>query len=169
MQREAADSYMAPPRSSAVDIRVVDDSGGAYELFGPGRQAMMVGRRGARYSIVVKNRSTDRVEAVASVDGLDVLDGRPASLAKRGYIVAGGSTLRIEGFRQSDSTVAAFRFGEVGDSYAASKGDTRDVGVIGVAVFGDRDAPDRNDAQRRLEARPFGNDPDPRYAAPPTW
>jgi hypothetical protein len=31
--------------------------------------------------------------------------------------------------------VAAFRFGSVGGSYAAQKGDDRNVGVIGVAFF----------------------------------
>ncbi len=36
--------------------------------------------------------------------------------------------------------VAAFRFGSVKNSYAGKKGDDRNVGVIGVAVFEERGA-----------------------------
>src|SRR5205814_9322399 len=43
----------------------------------------VVGEEGRRYSIVVRNRSDFRLEIVLSVDGLDVIDGRPASFRKR--------------------------------------------------------------------------------------
>ena len=76
-----------------------------------------------------------RYEVVASVDGLDVVDGRTASLDKRGYVVAPGSTLVIDGFRTSLDEVAAFRFGRVDASYAARTGQPANVGVIGVAIF----------------------------------
>ena len=42
---------------------------------------------------------------VASVDGLDVIDGKAAGHGKRGYILAAHSTLVIDGFRTSDETV----------------------------------------------------------------
>ncbi|GAA5118202.1 hypothetical protein JIN84_16310 [Luteolibacter yonseiensis] len=88
------------------------------------------------YTIVVRNRSKSALEIVASVDGLDVMDGKTASFSKRGYIVNPGSTLEIEGFRTSGSTVAAFKFSSVSNSYANLRhGDTRNVGVIGLAVF----------------------------------
>jgi hypothetical protein len=150
-----------------IDVRIVDDGGSSFEMFREDpSHAYVIGQKGARYSILVSNHTDDRIEAVTSVDGLDALDGRPATLTKRGYIVDAHGSVRIDGFRQSDRTVAAFRFGSVGESYAASKGDTRDVGVIGVAAFGDRDARDSLDTRRRLRARPFG-DSDPRYAQPP--
>jgi hypothetical protein len=65
--------------------------------------------------------------------------------------------------------VAAFRFGRVADSYAARtspRGD-RDVGVIGVAIFGERGAEwSPGELERRDSAEPF---PDSRgYAVPPT-
>ena len=44
----------------------------------------VVGRKNARYSISVKNNSRARLEVVLSVDGLDVVDGKPASVRKRG-------------------------------------------------------------------------------------
>lgn len=96
----------------------------------------ILGERGARYDIVVRNLTRERIEVVVSVDGLDVLDGRSASYAKRGHLIGPRETITIQGWRTSSSSVAAFRFADVGDSYAARKyGDTRNVGVIGVAVF----------------------------------
>ena len=117
----------------------------------------------------IENRSAARIEAVATVDGLDVFDGRHGSVDKRGYVLEPWSTFRIDGFRQNMGEVAAFRFGAVRDSYAAQKGDDSNVGVIGVAFFGARGAPppswlwpDRETA-RRLGADPFPG----RFAEPP--
>lgn len=107
----------------------------AYKEYGYGRR-LVAGSKGGTYSIVVKNRCKSALEIVASVDGLDVMDGKTASFSKRGYIVHPGETLEIDGFRKSESKVAAFEFSGVSDSYANLRhGDTRNVGVIGIAVF----------------------------------
>ena len=67
------------------------------------------------------------------------MDGRPASFGKRGYLIDPHRQLVVEGFRQSTDAVAAFRFGPVRESYAQQKyGDTRNVGVIGIAIFNER-------------------------------
>ena len=71
-----------------------------------------------------------------SVDRLDVIDGRPASFRKRGYILNPHQKLVVDGFRQNTEAVAAFRFGPVRESYAAEKyHNTRNIGVIGLALF----------------------------------
>lgn len=107
----------------------------AYKEYGYGRR-LVGGSKDGRYSIIVKNRCKSALEIVASVDGLDVMDGQTAGFSKRGYIVYPGETLEIDGFRKSESKVAAFEFSGVSDSYANLKhGDTRNVGVIGLAVF----------------------------------
>jgi hypothetical protein len=93
---------------------------------------------GKRYVVRVRNGSWTRAEVVVSVDGRDVVDGRPASFERRGYVVEPQGELTIDGYRLSEAAVAAFRFGTVPRSYAARKGDARDVGVIGVAVFAER-------------------------------
>ena len=96
----------------------------------------VAGSKDSTYSIVVKNRSKSALEIVASVDGLDVQDGKAAAFSKRGYIIGAGETLEIEGFRTSYNKVAAFKFSSVSNSYANLRhGDTRNVGVIGIAVF----------------------------------
>jgi len=122
----------------------------------------VIGEVGRRYAIVVHNYTDRRVEVVLSVDGLDVMDGKAAAFTKSGYLVAPYSTLTVDGFRQSMETVAAFRFGSVSESYANKKyGDTRNVGVIGLALFYEY-LPD-DEINRRHSADPFPN----RFATPP--
>jgi urate oxidase len=126
----------------------------------------VVGSDGDRYAIRIRNHDGQRVEVVATVDGLDVIDGTRAGFSKRGYIVDPYATLLIEGFRRSSSAIAAFRFGAVADSYAARTQSDRHVGVIGVAVFGERArAPEysEDELRRRDSADPFPG----RYARPP--
>lgn len=107
-----------------------------YGLGGNYSRRLVAGKKGSTYSIVVKNRCKSPLEIVASVDGLDVQDGKTASFSKRGYIIDPGETLEIGGFRTSHSKVAAFEFSSVSNSYANLRhGDTRNVGVIGLAVF----------------------------------
>lgn len=105
------------------------------EGWGYGRR-LVEGKKNSPYQIVVKNRSRSTLEIVCSVDGLDVMDGKTASFKKRGYLVDPGKSLTIDGFRTSNDSVAAFKFSGVANSYAKLKhGDTRNIGVIGLAVF----------------------------------
>lgn len=122
----------------ALTLRVVADNGAPLPTFSAGGRSYVMGNDGQRYSIVIENRTGARFEAVATVDGLDVIDGQPGAFQKRGYLVQPWSTVEIDGFRRSEEEVAAFRFGRVRDSYAARRGDDRNVGVIGVAVFQER-------------------------------
>ncbi len=101
-----------------------------------------MGSIGDRYRIRITNPTSRRVEAVVSVDGLDAIDGKTASLdEKRGYVIAPYGEVTIEGFRTSLDQVATFRFSSVRDSYAGRKGQDRNVGVIGVAFFPERERP----------------------------
>ena len=104
------------------------------------------GEHSGRYEVVLRNDARRAVEVLASVDGLDAMDGKPASLTKRGYVLAPFETLAVEGFRTSRSTVAAFRFGSMSDSYGHRRhGETTNAGVIGVAVFEERRHAPAND------------------------
>lgn len=101
-----------------------------------GYRRFVQGSNGGTYSIVLRNRCKSPLQVVLSVDGLDVLDGKPASVKKRGYVVPAGETLEVKGFRTGYDTVAEFKFSSVSNSYAnLSRGDTRNVGVIGLAVY----------------------------------
>ncbi len=155
-----------------VTVAVVDENGSPLPAYHLANHVLVVGAAGQRYSILVENNTGQRYELVASVDGQDVVDGRSASLEKRGYVVDPFHRVRIDGFRTSMNDVASFRFGSVRSSYAArtSEFGDRNVGVIGVALFGERgapapmNAPDLDDEARRREAA----DPFPgRFAPPP--
>ncbi len=106
--------------------------------------------RTARYEVVLKNDGRRAVEVLVSVDGLDAMDGKPASFKKRGYVLAPFETLAVEGFRTSQSTVAAFRFGTMFDSYGHRRhGNATNAGVIGVAVFAEKRRSSPADAAAR--------------------
>lgn len=144
-------------------VSLLDDSGRPLPAADVGGTRWAIGQPGQRYMIGVENRSPERWEVVASVDGLDVIDGEPAGLFKRGYIIDPWSTITIEGFRTSESGVAAFRFSALEDSYAGRKGQPRNVGVVGVAFFREHGAPRWDDTARRHSADPFPG----RFADPP--
>jgi hypothetical protein len=154
------------PAGSLVSVGLRDQSGNFLPGLVIGDRWFVVGEEGRRYSIVVRNRSALRLEVVLSVDGLDVIDGRPASFGKRGYLIDSHRQLVVEGFRQSTEAVAAFRFGPVRESYAQQKyGDTRNVGVVGIAIFNERGTNPWTDreVEKRLKADPFPG----RFATPP--
>jgi len=158
---------MLPPRmQSMISVGLKDPIGRFYPGVFIGDRWFVVGQEGRRYVIVVRNKTDLRLEVVLSVDGLDVLDGRKASVRKPGYIMASRSELKVDGFRQSTESVAAFRFSPVRESYAAEKyHNTQNVGVIGVAVFNEAGTNPltEREVQKRLNANPFPG----RFAAPP--
>jgi len=149
-----------------LSVRLVDAGGAPLPTFANGGRNLAQGEVGQRYMIEIVNQSANRFEAVVTVDGLDVIDGRPGALSKRGYLVAPFATVDIDGFRQNMDQVAAFRFGSVRGSYAGQKGNDRNVGVIGVAFFAERGAQQpwtEREIGRRESADPFPG----RFAAPP--
>jgi len=163
----AADLHEAEiPTFAGLETLVVDEQGRPYETVSAAGRIYVAGAEGRRYRLRLHNRTGQRLEVVASVDGLDVMDGGRAGLEKRGYLVDPHSTLTIEGFRRNLEEVAAFRFGAVADSYAARTGDDRNVGVIGFAFFDERRArvQDDDELERRRDAKPFSNG---RFAQPP--
>ena len=163
-RRTASGSFTVA--GGAVSVGLRDESGDFFRGFATGDRDFVIGEAGSRYTIVLKNRTGSRFEVVTSVDGLDVMDGKAASFTKRGYLLDPHGELEIDGFRQSAESVAAFRFGSVRGSYAGQKhGDTRNVGVIGVALFHERgDSPwNRAEIRRRQDANPFPA----QFATPP--
>ena len=150
----------------ALTVRLLDSFGSVLPTYDLGSRSYVTGRHGDRYVIDIRNNTGQRFEAVASVDGLDVIDGRSASPAKRGYLIAPWGSVQIEGFRRNLDEVAEFRFGSVSNSYAARTGTDRNVGVIGVAFFDERGSSPpwlERESRRRHDADPFPG----RFATPP--
>ncbi len=137
-------------------VALLDHWGRRLETRAAGGRLYVVGEVGQRYAIQLKNPTPERLEVVATVDGLDVIDGKPAAMSKRGYVLDPGESMVIDGFRLSMDNVAAFRFGKVKDSYAARTSGDRNVGVIGVALFQERGARwSWGEVKRRESANPF--------------
>ncbi len=148
-------------------ISLRDEVGRPLPGYPAGDRMYVLGQAGRRYVIVLENTTPYRFEAVVSVDGLDVINGRAASLGFRGYIVPPRGSVQIDGWRRSQSTVAAFRFGSVGESYAAERGEARNVGVVGVALYAEAGVVLQPwDMQRELDTREDAN-PFPGGFAPP--
>lgn len=94
------------------------------------------GKQGQGYNIRVFNHSANRVEAVVTVDGRDTITGEIGNYQKnRGYVIQPYSSVLIKGFRTSWNNVAGFYFTDIDNSYSERMGSGAHVGVIGVAVF----------------------------------
>lgn len=133
--RERAFSASAMQRQGDLSFGLLDAAGDVLSAASVGSELYAVGEPDARYSLAVANDSNVTYEVVLSVDGLDVIDGRPAGFEKRGYVIDPFSSVVIDGWRTSEDTVAAFRFSSIEDSYAERTGEGRNVGVIGAAFF----------------------------------
>src|SRR5262245_50578890 len=151
---------VAPAKIRApYDVQVIRQSGETLPTYAFKDRYYVQGNANERYVIRVTNPTPNRVEAVVTVDGLDVIDGEAGDLRKRGYVVPPYGDVRIEGFRTSTEDVATFRFSAVDDSYAGKKGKARNVGVIAVAIF---------EEQQQVENQQIIVGPTPPPPAPPT-
>ncbi len=132
----APDSVRSP-----YAVEIIADGGETLDTFFQKGRYYVHGANGQRYTIRVTNPTDQRIEAVVSVDGVDVIDGESGDLRKRGYVVPAHGQVLIEGWRTSLSEVASFRFSSVKGSYAGKKGKPRNVGVVAVALFAEQAAP----------------------------
>lgn len=101
----------------------------------------VVGNPGQEYSLRFCNATGGRVLAVLSVDGVNAVTGDTASPAQSGYVMNPYECADIHGWRKNLSRTAAFYFTELPDAYATRTGRPENVGVIGVAVFRERQPP----------------------------
>jgi hypothetical protein len=122
-----------------ADIAIIDrDTGAALSPHYYRGEYWVAGRPGAKYSIEVHNRLGERLLAVMSVDGVNVLSGETAAWDQGGYVFEPGESYQIAGWRKSDAEVAAFTFTASPDSYAERTGRPANIGVIGVALYRER-------------------------------
>ena len=125
-----------------LDVTVVNRSTG--ERLTPYRhdgKLYVAGTPGERYAIEIKSRRGDRLLTVLSVDGVNALTGQTAATLQSGYVLDGGQSYAVSGWRKSMDDVAQFVFTDLPDSYAARTGRPGNVGVIGVAVFREKVLP----------------------------
>ncbi len=125
-----------------VDVSIVNRSTG--ERLTPYRhdgKLYVAGMPGDRYAVELKGKRGGRVLTVLSVDGINVLTGQTAATLQSGYVIDGGQSYGISGWRKSMDDVAQFVFTALPNSYAARTGRPGNVGVIGVAVYREKLVP----------------------------
>jgi len=99
-------------------------------------QIFIEGREGSEFELEVKNKTSSRVEAVLSVDGLSVMDGKEAGPSSSGYLIDAHKSIIIPGWKLNSSEVAKFEFSGKSQSYATqSTGSSKNNGVIGILVY----------------------------------
>jgi hypothetical protein len=122
-----------------ADVTVIDrNTGATLPLYHHRGEYWVAGQYGAKYAIAVRNKLGERVLAVTAVDGVNVLSGETAAWDQTGYVFSAWQQYQVTGWRKSSSEVAAFEFSALGDSYAGRTGRPGNVGVIGVALFRER-------------------------------
>lgn len=126
-----------PPLAS---LEVLDRASGlVLPRYTHGGRQYIAGVPGARYALRLRNFSNGRVLVVLSVDGVNVVSGETADWNQTGYVLEPGRSYDITGWRKSGTQVAAFEFAPLHASYAALTGRPAHVGVIGMAVFRERE------------------------------
>ena len=125
-----------------AEVAIIDrDSGEVLSPYYHRGEYWVAGRPGARYSIEIRNRLGERLLAVTSVDGVNVVSGATAAWDQTGYVFSPGERYEITGWRKTDREVASFTFTASPNSYAERTGRPANVGVIGVALFRERQLP----------------------------
>lgn len=122
-----------------VELDVIDrDNGQWLPEYHDRGQSWIAGTPGHRYAVRLTNTTGERVLVVLSVDGVNAVTGQTASPSQGGYVLAPWESAEIAGWRKSLDDVAQFVFTDFPDSYAARTRRPDNVGVIGIAVFRER-------------------------------
>lgn len=125
-----------------ANVTVVDrETGQTLPTYYHRGEYWIAGNPGRRYAIEVRNHSGERVLAVMAVDGVNVVSGETAGFDQTGYVFGPYQSYDVTGWRKSNAEVAAFEFAAAPDSYAARTGRAANIGVIGVALFLEREPP----------------------------
>jgi hypothetical protein len=125
-----------------ADVQVIDrETASVLPMYRSHGEYWVAGRPGARYSIVIQNHRGERLLAVTSVDGVNVISGETGAWGQSGYVFSPGERYEIAGWRKSNSEIADFNFTAASNSYAERTDRPANIGVIGVALFLERPAP----------------------------
>src|SRR5438045_9513653 len=109
----ALPSHALTDRSGPYEFQVLVD-GAPARTFRHDGESFVLGHLGERYTLRVVNHTGRRIEAVVSVDGRDVIDGKPGDWGGKGsYLVPAWGSVEIDGWRLSRQAAAALRFARV--------------------------------------------------------
>jgi hypothetical protein len=124
-----------------MQIEILQDGRPLRQIHHQGQVYVEAPTAGA-YAIRLTNDSPHRRGAVLSVDGTNVIDGKEAGHDGAEFVLEPWQSVDVKGWLRSSSEAAAFEFVADTASYAAAVGrGTKNVGVIGLAVFDEKPKP----------------------------
>ena len=123
---------------SSYEFEVLVHGSSAKEYYHEGSYYIEA-KEGSKFSLRMRNNSSHRVLFVPTVDGLSIMNGKEASFKSKGYIVDAHSSTTIDGWRTSDDKIAEFFFSSPKESYAKKINKGGNLGVIGCAVFKEKE------------------------------
>lgn len=136
------------------EIEVLVNGKPVKEYLKDGKQ-YIEGRKDTEFTLRVRNNSSETIVAVPTIDGISVMDGQPADFLSRGYIVNGNSSVTIDGWRTSLSEVAKFVFDSKDEAYSEKLGRGGNQGVIGLAVFKQKEDINKKILKELAESQKF--------------
>lgn len=131
----------------------VEVNGRALRTYSKDSRTYIESREETSYHLRVKNKTGDRIKAVISVDGVNIISGKPASNDpnETGYIFGPHEEHLLKGYRVDDQTIAEFKFVRREASYATEKGAAQGNGVIAIRAYREKKAkPDLAEVWREM-------------------
>jgi hypothetical protein len=140
--------------ANLIDVGVIDrDTGSTLPTHMHDGKLYVAGAPGHRYAVRIVNRTGARVMTVLSVDGVNAISGQTADPNQSGYVLDAYQSTEVDGWRKNMSEIAQFNFTALENSYAARTGRPANVGVIGVAVFREKQQPIMRERDEKIAAR----------------
>ncbi|MCI5120452.1 MAG: hypothetical protein D3908_04505 [Candidatus Electrothrix sp. AUS4] len=131
-----------------VSVEVVADQGYIFPTYpvsssSGSYRAYVQAERNAQYGLRIRNHTSRRIGLVVTVDGRNIISGEKSYLrnTERMYILEPYGSAVYRGWRTGRNEIHRFYFTEPADSYAGAWGDQSAMGVIAVAVFGEKQRP----------------------------
>lgn len=149
---------------SAISVEVISDHRGnlrKYHARSPGnsgKRSYIVAQDNERYTIRIRNNSSERVGLVIAVDGRNILSGQKSYLRpnEKMYVLQPYASAEYAGWRTGRNEVNRFFFTDMDNSYSAAWGDFSAMGIIAVAAFPERHQQEQHYRDRKQHGKKSG-------------
>jgi hypothetical protein len=133
--------FETPADLVAVSVELDGQPASLYPAPDGSGRFYLEARKGSRYSVVLANRTGERIGVVLTVDGLNAISGERDTGRGRMYVLDPWQRTTVQGWRTSLQEVRRFTFVDERASYAARSGKANEkMGWIEVAAYRERRA-----------------------------